>query len=102
MDDNCQTIGAQELILIVDDEPRNVRILQKALDTKYNLCIAENGEQALEMVDKHSPAIVLLDIMMPILDGYEVCRKIRENSKYHLTKVILVSGKAMVEPTFRS
>lgn len=88
---------SKEIVLVVDDEPRNVRIIQKAISEKYSIAIAESGEIALEKIDKLSPAIILLDIMMPGIDGYEVCRRVREDPKQQLTKIILVSGKAMVD-----
>jgi signal transduction histidine kinase len=86
-----------EHILVVDDEPRNLRIIQKALEKKYELDFAEDGESALEKIKDNTPAIILLDIMMPGIDGYEVCRKVREGLGNKLIKIILVSGKAMVE-----
>lgn len=87
----------QELILVVDDEPRNLRIIQKALDKKYNIDIAQNGKVALQKVEQERPAIVLLDIMLPDMDGYKVCEMIKQFEGSELTKVIFVSGKAMVQ-----
>ncbi len=84
-------------ILIVDDEPRNIRIIKRALEKKYSLEVAENGEQALGKMKESEIALVLLDIMMPGIDGYEVCTTIKNDPNYKCVKVILVSGKAMVE-----
>lgn len=88
---------SKEIVLVVDDEPRNVRIIQKAISDKYTIAIAEDGESALEKVEKLNPAIILLDIMMPGIDGYEVCQRVRNDPTRKLTKIILVSGKAMVD-----
>jgi len=84
-------------ILIVDDEPKNVDILDFILSDIYDVVSVDNGEKAMEMVHLFRPDIVLLDIMMPGIDGYEVCEWIKSTSEHVFTKVILVSGKAMVE-----
>ncbi len=83
-------------ILIVDDDPMNIDILKEILEEEYVLKTAKNGEEALEIFPKFRPELVLLDIMMPGMTGYDVCRKIRED-KNNSCKIILVSGKAMVE-----
>lgn len=87
----------KQSILIVDDEPRNLRILEEILGEDFELMIANSGDQALEMLNKECPDLVLLDIMMPGINGYEVCKKIRNNPALKFAHVILVSGKAMVE-----
>ncbi len=83
-------------ILIVDDDPVNIEILEEILGDNYILASAMSGQEALDMVQKFYPELILLDIMMPGMDGYEVCRKIREN-KSNFCKIVLVSGKAMIE-----
>ena len=65
-------------ILVVDDHPRNVAILQEIL-SPYRLATAASGEEALRIAPKFAPDLVLLDIMMPGIDGYETCRRIRAN-----------------------
>lgn len=84
-------------LLIVDDEPRNVKILQKLFQNQYTLLASENGADALQVFTREYPAVVLLDIMMPGMNGYEVCRKIRELSTYKIEKIILLSGKSTTE-----
>jgi sigma-B regulation protein RsbU (phosphoserine phosphatase) len=64
-------------ILIVDDVPVNVDILVAALKNDYKLSVAIDGERALRAVEKDPPDLILLDIMMPGIDGYEVCRRLR-------------------------
>ena len=87
----------QDRILIVDDNPINVEILEEALlDEGYYLETAASGEEALEIVPDFNPALILLDVMMPGIDGYETCRRIRANPSLRHTKIILVSAKAMV------
>ncbi|MGL1935867.1 MAG: hybrid sensor histidine kinase/response regulator [Fibrobacterales bacterium] len=84
-------------ILIVDDDPINVGIFEEILEESYELAVATNGDEALEMMPDFGPDLVLLDIMMPGIDGYEVCSTIRKNPDYAFTKVILVSGKSMID-----
>jgi sigma-B regulation protein RsbU (phosphoserine phosphatase) len=64
-------------VLIVDDVKTNVDILVEALRPEYKLSVALGGEQALSAIDRHPPDLVLLDIVMPDLDGYEICRRLR-------------------------
>ncbi|MGL1901220.1 MAG: hybrid sensor histidine kinase/response regulator [Fibrobacterales bacterium] len=84
-------------ILIVDDDPMNVGIFEEILEGSYELAIAMNGSEAIEMMPQFEPDLVLLDIMMPGIDGYEVCKTIRKNPTYAFTKIILVSGKSMID-----
>lgn len=84
-------------VLIVDDIPHNVEILETSLEDKYILETASNGEEALELIPKFRPDLILLDIMMPGIDGYEVCRRIKADPQLSYIKIILVTGKALVE-----
>lgn len=86
-----------EKILIVDDDPFNVDIIKEILGDKYHYKVAFSGEEALEIAEHFHADIILLDIMMPDMDGYEVCRKCRMNEKLSLTKIILISAKQMLE-----
>jgi CheY-like chemotaxis protein len=85
----------QDKILVVDDDLYNIAILKELLDDHYDLQISSNGEQAVEIVREFQPDMILLDIMMPGMDGYEVCRRLRENSMLRDTKIIMVSARAM-------
>jgi response regulator RpfG family c-di-GMP phosphodiesterase len=87
-------MGGNQRILIVDDSPLNLKILRKVLDTYYELDEAHDGPTALEKVRAFSPDLVLLDIMMPGMNGYEVCERIKNGPCGPFTQVILVSGKA--------
>lgn len=86
----------QNRILAVDDNPINLAILQALLDEDYCLTMAESGEQALRIASEFRPDVVLLDIMMPGIDGYETCRRLRQIPALRHTKVIMVSAKAML------
>jgi signal transduction histidine kinase len=83
-------------ILVVDDNPTNIKIAKVVLGETYHLATAVTGEEALQIAPEFRPDIILLDIMMPGIDGYEVCRQIRDNPALRHTKIIMVSAKAMV------
>ena len=80
-------------ILVVDDTPQNVKLLSDLLAAKgYEVSTAASGEQALESIAKQPPDLVLLDIMMPGISGYDVCRKIRANPATALLPVVLATS----------
>ena len=86
---------AKEKVLAVDDSEFNLEIIKEALGDEYNLKTATIGEEALEIVLDYQPNIVLLDIMMPGTDGYEVCRQMRADPALRDIKIIMLSAKAM-------
>lgn len=79
-------------ILVVDDEPGNLQVLRQILKGRYQLIFATNGEKALAAVAKHMPDLVLLDIMMPGISGYEVCEKLKENPATDEIPIIFVTA----------
>ena len=83
-------------ILAVDDDALNRTILEELLSEDHDLTLASSGEEALKKAAETNPDLVLLDIMMPGLDGYEVCRRLRADPVLRYCKIILVSAKAMV------
>jgi signal transduction histidine kinase len=87
----------QYKILVVDDDPLNLEILEEILSEKYTIRVAETGEDAIQILSEFNPDLMLLDIMMPGIDGYEVCRRVRADKRFYLLKIILVSGKSMLE-----
>ncbi len=82
-------------ILTVDDNPSNNEIVQEILSDDYDLQMATTGEEALKIATDFRPDLILLDIMMPGMDGYEVCRRLRASSNLMYTKIILISAKKM-------
>ena len=81
-------------ILIVDDEPNVIMPLQFLMEQQgYRVMIAERGEDALELISRYKPDLVLLDIMLPGMDGYEVCEIVRLNSNYRDVKIIFLTAK---------
>lgn len=82
-------------ILIVDDERVNIEILQHLLASRYTTRTAMTGEDAIDTAIRFVPDLVLLDIMLPGIDGYEVCRRIRTTPSLEATRVIMISARAM-------
>ena len=81
-------------ILIVDDEPCIVVPIQFLMEQQgYLVMIAERGEDALDLIYKYKPDLVLLDIMLPGIDGYEVCEIIRLNPDYREIKILFLTAK---------
>ena len=80
-------------ILVVDDTPGNVKLLTDLLTVKgYEVASAESGHEALARIDADCPDLVLLDIMMPGMNGYEVCQRIRQNPVTELLPVVMVTA----------
>lgn len=87
----------QSRILIVDDEKTNIDILVHLLYEHYEIIVATDGVEALDLVWEKSPDLILLDIMMPFMDGYEVLKNLKENPKTEAIPVILLSALREVE-----
>jgi len=84
----------KSLVLAVDDNSENLRFLGKLLsDNGYDLAMAESGAQALNFVRKEAPDLILLDIMMPDMDGYEVCEKLKKDVGTCHIPVIFLTAK---------
>jgi DNA-binding response OmpR family regulator len=81
-------------VLIADDEPNIVTALEFLLHRSgYEVRVARNGEEALQRVESFTPDLVLLDVMMPRISGYEVCRRVRECADWKHIKIIMLSAK---------
>ncbi len=82
-------------ILIVDDNPTNVKVLQTRLAAEgYEVLTAADGEEGLAAARQHTPDLILLDVMMPKLDGFEVCRRLRADAAFPFTPIIMVTAMA--------
>lgn len=80
-------------ILIVDDVVDNVKLLSLCLfDEGYDICTASNGEEALEVVEREKPDTILLDVMMPVMDGIEACTRLRRHPDHRTIPIILVTA----------
>lgn len=82
----------QPRVLIVDDEPANLKVLRQVLQDSYRLSFARSGEAALELLFKEDIDLILLDIMMPDLTGFEVCERVKSNPKTARTPIIFVTA----------
>ena len=79
-------------VLIVDDTPDNIHILMEALKDTFTISAATNGERALALAQAQSPDIILLDVMMPGIDGYEVCRRLAADVRTRSIPVIFITA----------
>jgi two-component system, OmpR family, alkaline phosphatase synthesis response regulator PhoP len=81
-------------VLIADDEPNIVTALEFLLQRNgYEVTIARNGDEALLLIEQHLPDLVLLDVMMPLKSGYEVCQRMRERSDWRHIKIVMLTAK---------
>lgn len=85
------------MILVVDDTEENVDILVEALGDDYEVSVAMDGKAALEVVEEEKPDLILLDIMMPEMDGYEACRRLKEDPETAKIPVIFLTAMAELE-----
>ena len=81
-------------ILVVDDTKTNIEVLEGILSNEYDVCVALNGKKALELTEKIRPDLILLDVMMPEMDGYETLRILRERNILQGIPVIFLTAKA--------
>jgi signal transduction histidine kinase len=87
-----------EVVLIVDDNPTNLDVLSATLTINgFQVAVAIDGETALEQVAFHQPALILLDIMMPGIDGFETCRRLKRNALTHDIPVIFMTALSDME-----
>jgi adenylate cyclase len=83
----------QPKILIVDDTPQNIRLLEAVLEPRgYKLVTATSGTEALDKITSEQPDLILLDIVMPGIDGYEVCRRVRADPSTRLLPVVMITA----------
>ncbi|MCK5190360.1 MAG: response regulator, partial [Methylococcales bacterium] len=88
----------QKIVLVVDDTPTNIQLLNGILREHYKVKAATNGEKALKIAQiEPLPDIILLDIMMPEMDGYEVCRQLKSSPLTAAIPVIFITAKSEVE-----
>ena len=84
-------------LLIVDDEPHIRLLLEQTLedleDDDVELFMAANGQEAVDIIEKESPQLVFLDVMMPKMNGFEVCEKVKKEMKMNQVHIILLTAK---------
>jgi len=90
---NSETFLPQSTVLIVDDNPQNVELLQAFLESlPVKLVTAADGVEALAKVAEHKPDLILLDIMMPRMSGFQVCKRIKADPKTKDIQVLMVTA----------
>ncbi|TMV18292.1 diguanylate cyclase [Paenibacillus thermoaerophilus] len=88
----CKLMEEAPKILVVDDSKLNIRILKELLEDQYRLAVAYSGEEALDMAVVFQPDLILLDIVMPGMDGYELCGKLKQHPVTADTPVIFITA----------
>jgi putative two-component system response regulator len=91
----------QKKILVVDDEPNNLQVIQQILRDHYQLMFANNGEKTIEAAAAHLPDLILLDVMMPGMNGYEVCEHLKLKPETKNIPVIFVTAMSEIEDEAR-
>ncbi|MBF0383659.1 MAG: response regulator [Magnetococcales bacterium] len=86
----------QARIFVVDDTPSNIDVLMETLSSRYDISVALDGETALEDIPETNPDLILLDVMMPGLDGYTVCKRLKEDPNTAEIPVIFITAKQEV------
>jgi two-component system cell cycle response regulator len=90
---NSETFLPQSTVLIVDDNPQNVELLQAFLESMpVKLITAADGLEALEKVASHQPDLILLDIMMPRMSGFQVCKRLKSDPKTKDIQILMVTA----------
>src|ERR1700687_2700068 len=89
-------------VLVVDDVELNVKLLEAKLSSEYfEVIVADNGPAALELAETEMPDIILLDVMMPLMDGFEVCRRLKANPRTADVPVVMVTALSDVADRLR-
>ena len=115
---NCEEIGPTKIwfletenekieektkVLAVDDDQDVIDIIRESLDSdQFEIIEASNGKEALGMVFAESPNIIILDLMMPAMDGYEVCQELKRNDRTKDLPIIVLSAKTSVDDKLRA
>lgn len=89
----AEQVLTRQKILIVDDMPSNIKVLGETLKDLYEICFARSGKEALQVVNDDQPDLILLDIMMPGIDGYDVCRCLRAERKSREIPIIFITAR---------
>ena len=93
--------NATETILVVDDTPANIDVVRSVLSGAYRVLAAVSGATAFKVLEKHRPDLILLDIMMPEMDGYEVCQRIKAITGLQDIPIVFLTAKAEIEDEAR-
>ena len=88
------SLGDQKQLLLIDDDPNLILLVKDYLEFRgYKVTTAGNGQEALEVLDKETPDMIICDVMMPEMDGYAFVKQVRENSKTNWIPILFLSAK---------
>lgn len=91
-------MGGKSIILVVDDEDRNLRLMEALLlPLGYEVILAHDGEEAMKKAQDHPPDVILLDVMMPKMDGFEVAKRLKGNEDTKIIPIVMVTALREVE-----
>ena len=85
------------VVLIVDDTPDNIILVHEILKDEYRVIVATDGAKALLAAQRMRPDIILLDVMMPVMDGYETCRRLKGNKNLRDIPILFLTAKSAEE-----
>lgn len=91
------TNDMQPVVLLVDDNDEILEFLERMLKSKYAILKAEDGAEALKVLEKESVQLIISDVMMPVMDGFELCKKIKSNVEFSHIPVILLTAKNAIQ-----
>jgi len=94
-------IDEQSFVLLVDDNPKNLQVLGSLLKDHYRTAVATSGPEALKFADKKQPNLILLDVMMPEMDGFEVCGKLKSSPRTMDIPVIFLTARTETEDVIK-
>lgn len=95
MNDNLYMI--KPTVVIIDDVPTNIKVIHSCLGDDFNICFAVNGEEGIQLVRQTKPDIILLDVVMPGMDGYEVCSKLKADPDTRKIPIIFVTTRNEID-----
>ena len=87
-------MAGKKKILIIDDDHDIKTLIRKLLEQDYELMFTSDGAEGLHLAKKHSPDLIILDIMLPKMDGFMICRMLKFDSKYAGIPIVMLTGKA--------
>ena len=96
-----QAAGERATVLVVDDTPANLSLLTNVLDKTYRVKVATSGQKALDIALRQPPDLIVLDVMMPELDGYEVCRRLKADARTQAVPVLFLTALTRPEDETR-
>ncbi len=91
-----ETENTKNTILVVDDQAANLKVVASLFSSTYNILLANSGERAFNILSNSNPDLILLDVMMPIMNGYEVCKILKSDARYSDIPIIFLTARAEI------